>query len=75
MCVTVCVCDSVMVCRPCILILDSLGVRRTAIVKRVRNYLTIEWQAKKPDLPAKNFDLIPLHNPEVGPVNRGRCDC
>ncbi|CAI8051772.1 Sentrin-specific protease 6, partial [Geodia barretti] len=47
--------------KPCIMILDSLEIRRGAIVTRINNYLTEEWEVKKKDCSPVKFKLKAVH--------------
>ncbi|XP_064405387.1 sentrin-specific protease 7-like isoform X4 [Halichondria panicea] len=62
--------------RPCVLVLDSLGVRRTGIVKTIRNYLTVEWRERKArgGVEELNYDLLPAKYPVI-PLQNNSSDC
>ncbi|CAI8048562.1 Sentrin-specific protease 7 [Geodia barretti] len=55
------------------MILDSLEIRRGAIVTRINNYLTEEWGVKKKDCSPVKFKLKAVH-PKLLPQNNS-CDC
>eukprot|EP00731_Ephydatia_muelleri_P036229 Em0219g4a len=50
--------------RPCIIVLDSLGIKRAAVLKSIQSYLTEEWKVKRST--EKNFSSMPQSYPSTG---------
>ncbi|KAL5474078.1 hypothetical protein EMCRGX_G028652 [Ephydatia muelleri] len=58
--------------RPCIIVLDSLGIKRAAVLKSIQSYLTEEWKVKRST--EKNFSSMPQSYPSV-PLQTNNFDC
>eukprot|EP00731_Ephydatia_muelleri_P028369 Em0020g13a len=58
--------------RPCIIVLDSLGIKRAAVLKSIQSYLTEEWKVKRST--EKNFSSMPQSYPSV-PLQTNTFDC
>lgn len=66
-----------LICRPCILIFDSLaGASRNRVVATLRDYLTCEYRAKIREITNHTFNKfnIPGHNVKV-PQQTNFTDC
>ncbi|CAJ0930577.1 unnamed protein product [Ranitomeya imitator] len=62
-------------CRPCILIMDSLrGPSRSNVVKTLREYLEVEWEVKKGSKRSFSKDYMKGSNPRV-PQQNNFSDC